>query len=215
MEAMELTTSIGTLSVEANARDWFILQGPFTDDEPASDDDHRRYPHVHMIFDNRSGPWEPGEGKPTYYGEAGKEAPMPQALLDELSKLAIEWADAHPEEFERAAREEFEDWIGHICHDTLDDLVAKCSEAQKNFRQILDEPEFKFHASNKLRRRVKHEAQRIRTMKQQVIGAAKAIRTLAGICLAREEALTKASKIVDPEDRAVALVGISGLSEDA
>jgi hypothetical protein len=140
---------------------------------------------------------------------------MPQALFDELSKFAIEWADAHPEEFERAAREEFEDWIGYICRDTFDDLVAKFEEAQKNFRKILDEPEFKFHASNKLLRRVKHEAQRIRTMRLQVSGAAKAIRTLAAKCIEREEAPNTISKIADPEDRAVALIGLGFSHEEA
>jgi hypothetical protein len=83
--------------------------------------------------------------------------PSPNAaeLVNELLALGNEWAAAHPEEFEKAACEEFDDHIFYIVHDTFDELTRICSDAQGHFRRILnDEPEFRNYASTPLRRRV-------------------------------------------------------------
>jgi hypothetical protein len=187
MEPTELETSIGVVRLEAKGRDWFEIDGPFLDKSDPQYDPryphHARiyaYPHVHFLFDNRSGAWAP-ERRPTYYGELGeREVSVPQPLFDELLKLGIEWANAHPEKFEQAAKEEFEDLIGYITRDFLDEIAAKLKEAHEATSKALKEPEFALHASVALRRRVKSEAQRLRIMRGQISGAAKAINTLAG-----------------------------------
>jgi hypothetical protein len=185
VEQIELKTSIGIVYVEAGGRDWFSIQGPFVS-EP-HEHDERAFPHVHMTFDNRDGQWAP-ERNPAYYAETRISAPMPEALLSELSTLGIEWADGHPEEFERAGRADFDDLIGYITQDTFNDLLHTFKEVSEHFRAVLSEPEFERYASTALRRRMKQEAQRTRVMRSQISGAAKAIRTLADKCLAKEVA---------------------------
>jgi hypothetical protein len=70
--------------------------------------------------------------------------------------------------------------ILEIVDETFDEITRICSDATKRFRRILGEPEFANRASTPLRRQVQKEAQRLRVMRLQVSGAAKAINTLAG-----------------------------------
>jgi hypothetical protein len=180
MEPATLETSIGGLYVKAEGRDWFTIEGPFESPWIADRMPDNVYPHVDLRFEGQ------GDGRcavtRTYYraAPADDDTRIPQALLHELSKLGTEWANAHPEEFEKAARAEFDDHIFYIVHDTFDELTRIFADAQKHFRRILVEPEFENHASRALRRRVQKEAQRLRAMRLQVSGAAKAINTLAG-----------------------------------
>jgi hypothetical protein len=138
------------------------------------------YPHVDLTFGNQRGRWAIVRTAFDYRAAPMDDAPIPQALLDELSTLGTEWAKGHPEEFEKAARADFDNMLLEIVDETFDELTRICSHAQKRFRRILGEPEFTNHASTPLRRRVQKEAQRLRVMRSQTSGAAKAISTLAG-----------------------------------
>jgi hypothetical protein len=174
MEPAKLETSIGVARLDIEGRDRFTLKSAHEYGEA--------WPHFRWLLPERGGErWEfdkPPEYKPDE--ECSTEIPMPADLADELLALGNEWANAHPEAFETAAREEFDDLIGYITQDVFDELARIFTDAQKNFREILDEPEFANYASTKLRRRVQKEAQRLRTMRLQVSGAANAINTLAG-----------------------------------
>jgi hypothetical protein len=119
------------------------------------------YPHVDLRFERQGdGRWANVRTAFDYRDPSMDVAPIPQALLDELSKLGTDWANAHPEEFEKAARAEFDDHIMYITRDTFEELMRIFSDAQKEFPRILDEPEFGNYASTPLRRRVQKEAQR-------------------------------------------------------
>jgi len=174
MEPTVIETSIGLLCVQVEGRDWFTLQSPRPYGEV--------WPYVSLTLWRRDDSCEL-ESKPWYDVEPGKEpmkkGPMPPALVEEFLKVGTEWANAHPEEFEKAARAEFDDHIFYIVHDTFDELIRIFTDAQNHFRKILDEPEFENYASTALRRRVKKEAQRLSVMRLQISGAAKAINTLA------------------------------------
>jgi len=181
MEPAKLETSIGTLYVRAEARDRFTIEGPYENPWAGVLRPDNAYPHVNLTFEN------PGDGwasvRTAYEYRAAPiddDARIPQALLDELSKLGTEWAAANPGEFAKSARAEFDDMILEIVDETFDEITRICSDATKRFRRILGEPEFANHASTPLRRRVQKEAQRLRVMRLQVSGAAKAISTLAG-----------------------------------
>jgi hypothetical protein len=175
MEPAKLETSIGTLQVEARGRDWLTMEGPFEKVEVVPDN---VFPNVLLSFYNQGNRWAVGETDywPT---RRGGEVPIPQALLDELSRLGVEWAKAHPEEFEKPAREEFDDHIFYIADETLGEIARICGDAHRHIREILGAPEFANHASTPLRRRVQKEAQRLRSLRSQASGAAKAINTLA------------------------------------
>jgi hypothetical protein len=176
MEPTELETSIGLLCVQVEGRDWFYIRSPHQLDEAR--------PYLWLTLARDGDLWEFTK-PPLYYPEPADnerlhEVPMPPALVDELLKLATEWANAHPEQFEKAARAEFDDLLLEMVDETFNELARICGDAQKRFREILDEPEFAAHASTALRRRVQKEAQRLRVMRLQTSGAARAINTLAG-----------------------------------
>jgi hypothetical protein len=179
IERAEIQTSIGALYVEAQGRDWFTMTGLFESPPvgvavlPDS-----AYPHMSLTFENQDGRWVIA-GKVDYRAAPRDIAPIPQALLGELSKLGTEWANTHPEAFEQAARAEFDDHIMYIADETFGEIARICGDAHRHIREILGAAEFENHASTALRRRVQKEAQRLRTMRQQVSGAAKAINTLA------------------------------------
>jgi hypothetical protein len=175
----EINTSIGAVYVEAEGRDWFTIRSAHDYGEP--------WPHFYKLTLARDGEhWEFTKPTLLYHPQVAeneriKEVPMPPALVvDELLKLATEWANAHPEEFEKAARAEFDDLLLEMVDETFNELARICGDAQRRFRDILDEPEFAAHASVALRRRVQKEAQRLRVMPLQTSGAARAINTLAG-----------------------------------
>src|ERR1700694_4599051 len=114
MEPTEIKTSIGAVYVEAAGCDWFTIWSAHEYGEPWS--------HFYQLTLERHGEhWEFTE--PTLYhpqpaaNESPPELPMPSALVDELLALATGWANAHPEEFEKAARAEFDDHIFYIVHD--------------------------------------------------------------------------------------------------
>ena len=178
MEPTEITTSIGIVHVEAEGRDSFTIRSPHEYGEA--------WPYFYWLTLDRHGErWEftspPEYSRQPGENERASQVPMPPELVNELLALGNEWAAAHPEEFEKAACEEFDDHIFYIVHDTFDELTRICSDAQGHFRRILnDEPEFRNYASTPLRRRVQKEAQRLRVMRLQISGAAKAINMLAG-----------------------------------
>jgi hypothetical protein len=181
MEPAKLETTIGSLYVRPDGRDRFTLEGPFVSAWTGARMPDNVYPHVDLRFERQgAGRWANVRTAFDYRDPSMGDAPIPQALLNELSQLGIEWANAHPEEFEKAARAEFDDHILYITRDTFDELTRIFTEAQKHFREILDEPEFANYASMPLRRRVQKEAQRLRSLRSQASGAAKAISTLAG-----------------------------------
>jgi hypothetical protein len=179
MEPTEIQTSIGTLYVAANTRDCFNIRS--FPSFPHAPDGKSLY--LWLGLERCGDSWEFEDQPPKYRpaeNESFGEVPLPPALSDELLTLACGWANAHPEEFEKAARAEFDDMILEIVDETFDEITRICSDATKRFRRILGEPEFANHASTPLRRRVQREAQRLRVMRLQVSGAAKAISTLAG-----------------------------------
>jgi hypothetical protein len=178
VEPTELKTSIGIVQVKAMSRERLSVQSPGLSASSGA------LPYVLLDLWREGDGWEM-DSNPYYYDERDGDgcavrSQMPQALNEEVSKLAIEWANAHPEEFEQAAKEEFDDLIGYITHDFLDEIAAKLKEAHEATSKALKEPEFMLHASVALRRRVKSEAQRLRVMRGQIRGATKAIITLAG-----------------------------------
>jgi hypothetical protein len=74
---------------------------------------------------------EPPEYRPEAAdNEIPKTVPLPPELVDELLALGTEWANMHPEAFERAARAEFVDLILYITQDTFEELARICSDAQ-------------------------------------------------------------------------------------
>jgi hypothetical protein len=179
MEPTEIKTSIGIVYVEADTRDCFHIRSfpsfPLQLDE--------KLPYLWLRLERRGDCWEFEERPPKYRPE-GKESisevPMPPALADELLTLAREWAASHPEAFEKAARAEFDDHLLYIVDETFGELARICSAAAKHFHEILDEPEFGNFATTPLRRRVQREAQRLRSLRSQASGAARAINTMAG-----------------------------------
>lgn len=182
MEPAELETSIGTVYVRVQARDQFTIEGPFETPWAAGAcvPDYA-YPHVDLRFDARDGAWVNVRTAFDYRDPAMDKASIPGPLLAELSKLGSEWANAHPEKFERAARAEFDDLIMEMADETFDEIARICSDAAQRFRRILiEEPEFQNYASTALRRRVQKEAQRLRILRSQAAGAAKAINSMAG-----------------------------------
>jgi hypothetical protein len=177
VEPTEIQTSIGIVHVQVDGRDCFYIKSP--------QDFGEAWPYLFFTLIKRNGDLWEFESRPLYYpepaeNECHKKVPMPPTLVDELLALATAWADAHPEEFVRAARAEFDDLIMEMAHETFDEIARICSDAQKRFRRILDEPEFANHASTALRRRLQKEAQRLRVMRQHASGTAKAINTMAG-----------------------------------
>jgi hypothetical protein len=99
MEPTVIETSIGLLCVQVEGRDWFTLQSPRPYGEV--------WPYVSLTLWRRDDSCEL-ESKPWYDVEPGKEpmkkGPMPPALVEEFLKVGTDWANAHPEEFEKAAR---------------------------------------------------------------------------------------------------------------
>jgi hypothetical protein len=162
-----IQTSIGPLRIKACARNYFNVATP-----------SGTYPFVMFSIELVDGSWTPGTC--IYYPDHGEEAPVPDALLKELTALGTRWADAHLEAFEAAGTDEFKDMAEYIVDDAFADVVEKLKEAQEDLRDILKEPEFVLQASKALRRRVQKEAQRLGVMRLQISGAGKAIRTLAG-----------------------------------
>jgi hypothetical protein len=180
MEPVKLESSIGSLYLLVEARGEFRIRGPF--ESPWVDAlPEYAYPHADLTFEYQgAGRWMNVPTDYDYRAAIDDETPIPQALVDELSQLGTEWANAHPEEFEKAARAEFDDDILYITRDTFGELMRIFTDAQRQFRRILEEPDFANYASMPLRRRIQKEAKRLRTMRLQVSGAAKAINTLAG-----------------------------------
>jgi hypothetical protein len=149
MEPAKLETSIGTIRAVVQDRHSFTLMSAQKYGEA--------WPYFYWLTIKRDGErWEFAE-QPVYKLENASEIPMPAELVDELLALGIEWASAHPEAFERAARAEFDDMILKIVDETFDEITRICSDAPKRFRRILSEPEFANHASTPLRRRVQKE----------------------------------------------------------
>jgi hypothetical protein len=176
MEPAKLKTSIGIVHAEAEGRDRLTLKSPHQLREAR--------PYLWLTLARDGDLWEFTE-PPLYHPEPAeneciKEVRMPPALAEEILTLGRDWAASHPDEFERAARAEFDDMLIEIVDETFDEITRICSDATKRFRRILDAPEFANYASTPLRRRVQKEAQRLRVMRLQVSGAAKAISTLAG-----------------------------------
>jgi hypothetical protein len=185
MEPAKLETTIGSLYVEAEGRDRFTIEGPFESAWTGARMPDNAYPHVDLRFEHQDVRWANVRIAFDYRDPSMDSTPIPQALLDELSTLGIESANAHPEEFEKAARADFDNMLLEIVDETFDELARICSHAQKLFRTILGEPEFANHASTPLRRRVQKKAQRLRVMRSRTSGAAKAISALAGRRAAR------------------------------
>jgi hypothetical protein len=181
MEPAKLETSIGSVYVEADTRDGFHVRS--FPSYPHELEKLPRLTYLWLRLERCGDCWEFEDQPPKYRlaeSESFGEVPLPPALVDELLALATEWANAHPEEFEKAARAEFDDLLLEMVDETFNELARISGDAQKRFREILDDPEFGNHASTALRRRVQKEAQRLRVMRLQVSGAAKAINTLAG-----------------------------------
>jgi hypothetical protein len=100
-------------------------------------------------------------------------------LIEEIFALGTQWADAHPEEFERASRKEYKQIIETSVDFTLDEALKELREARKDLRSILDEPEFMRYAPPALRARVHDAAKMLRSMKKQLNAAGKAINAAA------------------------------------
>jgi hypothetical protein len=174
MESTEATieTSIGTLGIQASERHRInitsaegvcprVLFNVVRDGDTWKAEYSRAY-----VFD-------PGEG-PT--------PPTPEGLPEELVALAAQWAGANPGAFEIAGREEFTQIIRSTTDFTFAEAIYELQRAQADLKSIVEEPEFVRYASPQLIRRVKAEAQKVRTMRAQIAGAAKAIKTLAAKC---------------------------------
>jgi hypothetical protein len=156
MEPAKLETSIGSLYVAANTRDCFNIRS--FPSFPHAPDGKSLY--LWLGLERCGDSWEFEDRPPKYRpaeNESFSEVPLPPALADEILARGREWADAHPEAFEKAARAEFDDHIMYITRDTFEELMRIFTDAQKEFRRILGEPEFVNHASTPLRRRVQKE----------------------------------------------------------
>jgi hypothetical protein len=65
-------------------------------------------------------------------------------------------------------------------------MLEVLKSGQDRLKSVLEAPEFKRRASDRLVRRIEKEAQRMCVMRLQIAGAAKAIEALAEKCLEQE-----------------------------
>jgi hypothetical protein len=164
-----IETSVGPLKIAACTREYFNITGPKGNPD---------IPLLLATVTRRGAGWE-------IDGEYGLDQ-RPVHLREELLRLGIEWAEAHPENFERAGDSEFRSLLSDPAD--FEEILDGLKSGQDDLRSILEEPEFKRRASPQLVRRIKKESQRIRVMRLQITGAARAIKTLAEKCLAQEVA---------------------------
>jgi hypothetical protein len=169
-----IETSVGPLSIKACARDYLNITSP---------KENPSHPFVLATVKRKGDGWE--IHGPSYSDAVGK---MPAGLGEELLRLGIAWAEAHPKDFELAGDEKFRNILSATADWTFEEILDGLKLGQKDLKSILEEPEFKRRASVELVHRIKKESQRIRVMRTQIAGAAKAIKTLADKCLANEVA---------------------------
>jgi hypothetical protein len=108
---------------------------------------------------------------------------MPPALVDEILTLATEWADAHPEEFERVAADDFDDTIGYIVYDSFDQVLEALNTIEQDLTTDLagdnDIGEFELQAPAQLWELVENAAKMLHVMGLQVEAAGEPIREAA------------------------------------
>jgi hypothetical protein len=188
MEAEEFETSIGLVGVEPEGLDNVaVWSGPMIPPEwgiaPLTGplEGHPRYPHVYLTLARTGDRWEleSDDHSPALYTAYKTKVPMPPALLDELVKLGREWAIAHPEEFERASREEFEFHSGVIT-DVFTGLLVTLQDGLKSIKKSIEDTDFVRLGSPELKQRAAETARMFRAMKLQVKGLAEAYRKAEG-----------------------------------
>jgi hypothetical protein len=158
-----IPTSIGPLNIKACARDYFNVINPAG-----------TYPLVLFSIERHKDGWR-AHSSHLYEPKAGKKGQASPALIEEIFALGTQWANAHPEEFERAGRKEYRQIVETAVDFTLDEALKELRETRKDLRSILDEPEFMRHAPPALRESVRNAAKMVRSMKKQLNAAGKAI----------------------------------------
>jgi len=160
----EVRVSIGPVHIFATARDRLnILSVPNSS------------PFVMLTMERHGDRWELEAESPYYsVGIGKKQTPTPPGLANELLTLGRNWAESHPEEFERAGISEYSSIIDSF-DEILDELVDELRKTEKAFREILDEPEFLRLASADLREKVQDAMRMVHAMKLQCGAAAEVI----------------------------------------
>jgi hypothetical protein len=191
-EKAEFETSIGPVRMNVESPDWLAVEtaGTFVELGKKEFAHLGRWPYVYVSLVREDGDWKLDTSKdyPFLHTDVDTEVPVPQSLIDELVTLGREWAKSHPEEFEQVRRKEFTDLVSATTDFTFEQILEGLRLGQDDLRSILEAPEFKHRASSQLVRRIKKESQRIRVMRLQIVGAARAIKTLAEKCVADEVA---------------------------
>jgi hypothetical protein len=178
-EPAEFNTSIGIVRIQAEAGDGFSVR-TVGDAHPLiylaispDDDDH----------------WEMDRA-PLYYAKDGEKAVPPPALIKELFELGTRWADAHPEEFERAAARDFDDGLSHATHYCLDQVLETLKATEEALTKLLAGEdafgEFNLQAPPPLREVVENAAKMFHAMGLQAEAAGEAIREAAAAFTGRQ-----------------------------
>jgi hypothetical protein len=105
-------------------------------------------------------------------------------LIDELFRLTTEWADAHPEEFERVAADDSDGLVSYIVHDSFDQVLETLERIKQDVTMVLHRDdhssgELAFHASPHLLELVENAAKMLHVWGLEVEAAGEAIREAA------------------------------------
>jgi hypothetical protein len=158
----EVEISIGLVNIFAIARDSLnILSVPHSS------------PWVMLTLTLQHGRWIATTSSPGYL-IGSKKTPAPAGLMAELVTVGGNWAIAHPEEFERAGIEEYDNLIESCC-EGLDRLLEELQETENDLRQLIAEPEVVRQAPAMLRSRLEDAEKMVHAMRLQTEAADEAI----------------------------------------
>jgi hypothetical protein len=163
-----IETSVGPLDIKACARNYFNIKNPKESNFLLA-----------TVTRQRKG-WE-------IDGTRADGSKPDNDLLQELLRLGIAWADEHPEDFERAAEEEFKRTVETTVDFSITEVVFELGEALKDVTSVLrEEEEFRRQASPALRRQYQEAARMLREMRSKAKSMMKSITQVAR--LSAEEA---------------------------
>jgi hypothetical protein len=101
-------------------------------------------------------------------------------LIDELFTLTTGWANAHPEQFERASVEDFDDLISYVVHDEFDQVMETLKRVELDVTKVLQGDDYSggelaFHAPPHLLELIENAAKMLHVWSLQIEAAEEAI----------------------------------------
>jgi hypothetical protein len=168
----QLNTSIGPVTIEVGARNWFAVQ---TVSGPKMD---------LTIGREHGAPWEK-PGKVTFIAtKPRREFPASPELIDEMLTLTTAWADAHPEVFEEVAAGDFDDLVSYIIFDSFDQVRTTLKRIERDIAKVLQGDDYSsgelaFHAPPQLLELIENAVKMLHVWGVQAEATADAIHAAA------------------------------------